>query len=178
MGTLDKTIRALEWGAQSIVETAVPAVVTEYLQQNVVAILRQVMPHVFPEAMENYMPGSEEDYSERTLTSVWNSVRGDLPEFSMEPDSEFQILAKTLPAHLASWEPKSPDGKSLPLRAALKAKAEVVARLMRGEKTGPNALQEAITKAMETGKRSAEKSNRRVSAGRTLWCRANLRIDR
>jgi hypothetical protein len=168
MQSLDRTIQALEWGAQSIVETAVPAVVTEYLQQHIVAIFRQVLPQVFPEALESYMPGASADYSERTLTSVWNGVRGDLPEFSMEADSQFQELSKKLPPELASWEPKAPDGSALPVRVALKAKAEVVAKLMRGEKAGPRALQEAVVAALEHGRRSAERSNRRVSAGRAL----------
>jgi hypothetical protein len=169
MPRLRETVEALQWGAQNIVETAVPVVVTNYLQEHIIPILRQCLPHVFGETMEQFAPGFSADYSERTLTSVWDSVRGsDLPEFSMEADSEFQKLAQALPPQLLSWEPKAADGKSLPIRAALKAKAEIVSKLMRGERASPKALQEAVTNAMEIGRRGAEKSNRRVSASRAL----------
>jgi hypothetical protein len=158
--TLQHTVEALQWGAMNLMESAVPALVHAYLQQN------------FSGVIESYAPGFSADYTERQMSTTWDGVRGDLPEFSLEPGSEFQKLAQKLPPELAAWEPRAADGKPLPFRVALKVKADVVAKAMRGERATPAAMMEVVMAATENGRRGAQKSNRRIGITRP-WQRAH-----
>jgi hypothetical protein len=156
MGALQNTVEILQFGAQNMLESALPAMVNAYLQQN------------FKDVIENYAPGFSASYTERTLTDTWDRVRGnDLPEFSADPQSEFQKLAEAVTAKhpfLQDIDFKDSRGNPLPVLDALLAKATLTAKLIRGEKVTPATIQDAIAKDRE----KAAKSNRRVSASRSL----------
>jgi hypothetical protein len=153
MGALQNTVEILQFGAQNLIESALPAMVHSYLQQN------------FGDVMEGYAPGFSANYTKQTLVSTWDAVRGnDLPAFGSD---EFEELAKSVHEKhpfLNDIDFKDAKGNPLPVMDALRAKAELTARLCRGEKVTPKSIQAAV----ERGKADANRVNRRVSAGRAL----------
>ncbi len=99
------------------------------------------------------------------LTGVWDSVRGDLPEFGTQ---EFQELAKTIHEKhpfLNDIDFKDAKGQPLPIMDALRAKAELTARLCRGERPTPQVIQQAIERTKTEGARSSRKVTARGSLG-------------
>lgn len=165
---VDKVTKLAEYGIHSAVTTALPHLLPQY----VFPMIQSWIDRNFAFAMESFAPGFSQSYSETTLSKAWEEVRGsDLPPYSTDADSEFQQLAAQVQKNhpeLASWQPTRPDGKPMPFREALRAKALVTAKMLRGERVSSQTLRQTITEAMETGKKSAEKSARRVSASRAL----------
>ena len=146
---LEDTVSVLQWGAQSIIESAVPALVHSYMEAN------------FANVMEGYAPGFQQNYTSDMLNRTWDSVRGnDLPKFGTP---EFHELAKEVHEKhpfLNDIDFKDRNGKPLPVMDALRAKAELTARLCRGERVTPQTIQDAVAR----GRADASRSNRRVSA--------------
>ncbi len=153
METLQHTVQALQFGAMNLMEMAVPPLVHAYLQQH------------FAGVMENYAPGFSANYTNDVLSRTWDSVRGnDLPKFGTP---EFQELANEVHEKhpfLNDIDFKDRNGRPLPVMDALRAKAELTARLCRGERVTPQTIQDAVAR----GKADATRSNRRVSASRAL----------
>jgi hypothetical protein len=153
MEALQSTVEILQFGAQGMLESALPAMVNAYLQQN------------FADVMEGYAPGFSANYTKQTLNSTWDAVRGnDLPAFG---SPEFEELAKSVHEKhpfLNDIDFKDSKGNPLPVLDALRAKAELTSRLCRGERVTPKTIQAAV----ERGKADANKANRRVSASRSL----------
>jgi hypothetical protein len=153
MESLQNTVEILQFGAQGMLESALPAMVNAYLQQN------------FADVMENYAPGFSANYTKQTLVSTWDAVRGtDLPAFG---SPEFEELAKSVHEKhpfLNDIDFKDAKGNPLPVMDALRAKAELTARLCRGEKVTPKTIQAAIA----ADRAQAARSTRRVSASRSL----------
>ena len=153
MEALQSTVEILQFGAQNMLESALPAMVHSYLQQN------------FADVMEGYAPGFSARYTQQTIESTWDAVRGnDLPAFG---SPEFEELAKSVHEKhpfLNDIDFKDAKGNPLPVLDALRAKAELTARLCRGERVSPKTIQAAV----ERGKADANKTNRRVSASRAL----------
>lgn len=153
MEALQGVVEILQYGAQNMLESALPAMVNAYLQT------------AFPEHMENFAPGFAASYTKQTLVSTWDAVRGtDLPAFG---SPEFEELAKSVHEKhpfLNDIDFEDAKGNPLPVLDALRAKAELTARLCRGERVTPKTIQDAIAR----GKADANKTNRRVSASRAL----------
>jgi hypothetical protein len=63
---------------------------------------------------------------------------------------------------------KDKNGNPAPVRQALHAKAVLTARLLSGEKFTPEARTKLAQESFEKGKQAANRTNRRVSAGRAL----------
>ncbi len=153
MDRLRQVVGTLQWGAQSIIESAVPALVHSYMQAN------------FGNVLENHLPGFHQGFTDDMLSRTWDAVRGnDLPAFGTP---EFKELAEEIHEKhpfLNDIDFKDSKGKSLPIRDALRAKAELTARLCRGERVTPQAIADAVAR----GRADATKSNRRVSVSRSL----------
>ena len=153
MEALQSTVEILQFGAQGMLESALPAMVNAYLQLN------------FGDVMEGYAPGFSANYTKQTLVSTWDAVRGtDLPAFG---SPEFEELAKSVHEKhpfLNDIDFKDAKGHPLPVMDALRAKAELTARLCRGEKVTPKTIQAAIA----ADRAQAARSTRRVSASRSL----------
>ena len=160
---LHNTVQILQFGAQNLMESALPALVHEWMGLN------------FGTAFESYAPGLGTMYSEAAVANTWESVikseefKGlSLPSFGTpECDEAFQEATRANP-WLANFDPPGPDGKPMRMQEALKLRAGVIARLIAGERLSPAKVAAQIQAAVETGKRSAEKNNRRVSASRSL----------
>jgi hypothetical protein len=161
--SLRNAVQVLQFGAQNLIESTLPALVHEYMGQN------------FGNIFETYAPGLGQMYSEAAVANTWESVikseefKGlSLPSFGTpECDEAFQEATRANP-WLANFDPPGPDGKPMPMQQALKVRAGVIARLIAGERLSPAKVAARIQEAVETGKRSAEKVNRRVHAGRAL----------
>jgi hypothetical protein len=153
METLHNVVEVLQFGAQNLIESTIPAMVQAYLQHN------------FAGVMEGYAPGFAANYTQQTISRTWDAVRGnDLPAFGTV---EFDELAKEVHEKhpfLNDIDFKDAKGNPLPVLDALRAKAELTARLCRGERVTPQTIQDAV----ERGKADANRSNRRVSAQRSL----------
>jgi hypothetical protein len=160
---LHNAVQVLQFSAQNLMESALPALVHGYLSQHT------------GELFESYAPGLSAMYSEAAVANTWESVikqeefKGlSLPSFgSPECDEAFQEANRNNP-WLATFDPPGPDGKPMPMQQALKVRAGVICRLIAGERLSPAKVAAQIQAAVETGKRSAEKNNRRVTAGKAL----------
>jgi len=154
---LKEVVDVLSYGGYALVEAAVPkllpALVTEYLQKN------------FAGVMESYAPGFATNYTQETLSRTWDAVRGnDLPAFGTEEFEELAREVQTKHPFLNDIDFKDSKGNPLPLLDALRAKAELTARLCRGERVTPKTIQDAVAR----GRADAVSTNRRVSAQRSL----------
>jgi hypothetical protein len=164
---LAAVVDILNYGGRALVEAAVPQMVGSYFQDFVLNHLAQVL--------ENLYPGMQASYAQAQAGNCWSDVCAseefkslDLPSFG---SPEFQTAAEQLYSRhpwLNSFDPVDADGKQLPIAQALKAKAEVCARLLAGARVNPKAELKRIAEAMETTKKGAESRNRRVSASRSL----------
>ena len=161
--SLRNAVQVLQFGAQNLMESALPALVQSYMAQHT------------GEIFEAYAPGLGAMYSEASVANTWESVikseefKGlSLPSFgTAECDEAFQEANRNNP-WLATFDPPGPDGKPMPMAQALKVRAGVIAKLIAGERLSPAKVNAQIQAAVETGKRSAERNNRRVSASRSL----------
>jgi hypothetical protein len=164
---LKDTVSILQYGAQALIETQLPPMITTYFQDF-------VQNHL-PQVLESLYPGMQASYSQAQAGNVWSDVCAaeefkslDLPAFGTP---EFQAAAEELYAKnswLNTFDPVGPDGKQLPVAQALRAKAEVCARLLAGARADPKAELKRLAAAVETGKKGAESRNRRVSAARSM----------
>ncbi|HTZ95585.1 MAG TPA: hypothetical protein VMB18_04245 [Terriglobales bacterium] len=167
MGRLNDVVEILEYGAQNLLQTALPGLVTEYMQAN--------FAPQFGAILESYAPGLADSFRTATVENTWHDVcdmeefkDAHLPRFGTP---EFQEAAQKVHAAnpwLNDFDPKGPDGKLLPVLEALRVRAVVTARLLAGERMSPKVMAERIADAVETGRKSAERSTRRVSASRVL----------
>ena len=158
MPALQSTVEILQFGAQNLIESALPALNHRYMAQHLMPILEQMLP------------GITETHNLRTATATWDQVRDENEQFASLPDfesKEFIELRDKIRAASPWIDNWDPDPKMSPLQA-LKSKAELFARLAMGERVDPKKIQQQISDALVTGKRAAEKSNRRVSASRAI----------
>jgi hypothetical protein len=161
--SLRNAVQVLQFGAQNLIESALPALVHQYMGQN------------FGQIFETYAPGLGAMYSEAAVANTWESVINQeeykslrLPSFGTpECDEAFQEANRNNP-WLATFDPPGPNGQPMPMQQALKVRAGVIAKLIAGERLSPAKVNAQIQAAVETGKRSAERNNRRVSASRSL----------
>ncbi len=163
---ISSVVQLLEYGAMAQMETCVPALVNEYLQQN-------FAPHLmryFAPALETVAPGIQSAFIEAAASNCWDKIRdenetfADLPDFESEEFVELRDKIRAKTPWLDSWDP----GPNMPPLKALEEKAKLFARLAIGERVDPKRAAAQIAEAIETGKRSAQSSNRRVSASRVL----------
>jgi hypothetical protein len=158
--------KVMEWGGVSLMQSALPAMVDQYMQENFAPNLMRAFSHV----LEQHLPGVTESFHRDTATRTWDAVRSeddrfaDLPDFESQEFVQLRDRIRAANPWIDGWDP---DPKMPPLQA-LKAKAQLFARLALGERVDPKRVAQQISDALVTGKRSAEKSNRRVSAGRML----------
>ena len=167
MERLGGVVEILQFGAQNLMETAVPALVTQYMRDNFAPQFGQIL--------ESYVPGLADSFREATVANTWADTleseefkNANLPKWGTP---EFQEAAETVHKNnpwLLSFDPTGPDGKPLPIMQALRVKAAVTARLLAGERMSPQKIAQQVAEAVKTGKQSAEKSTRRVSASRAL----------
>ena len=163
---LHNVCELLSYGGTSLVQSAVPAMVDEYMQANFLPNLMRNFGHV----LEAHVPGIGASFNEAQAANTWDAVRGenetfaDLPDFESKEFCELRDKIRAAAPWIDSWDP---DPNMPPLQA-LKAKAQLFARLAVGERVDPKKIQQQIADALVTGKRSAEKSTRRVSASRML----------
>jgi hypothetical protein len=164
---LKSAVAVLQYGAQSMIETQLPPMITSYFQDF-------VQNHL-PQVLESLYPGMQASYAQASAANAWSDVCASeefkglsLPAFGTP---EFQAAADELYAanpFLNTLDPLGPDGKQLPVAQALRAKAEICARLLAGARVDPKSELKRIAAAVETTKKGAESRNRRVSAPRSL----------
>ena len=156
----------LNYGGVSLVQSAMPALVDQYMQEHFGNNVMRVFSHV----LESHLPGVTETFHRDQATRTWDAVRAESDSFADLPDfdsKEFMELRDKIRANnswIDSWDP---DPKMPPLQA-LKEKAKLFARLAVGERVDPKKIQQQIADALVTGKRNAQQNTRRVSAGRML----------
>jgi len=161
---LRNTMEILSTAGYSLVEAAstklVPALVTEYMRSN------------FESMVEHFIPGLRAMHNEALISNTWSDVLA-MEEFadaglpSFDDREAFNAAAEKVHKDnpwLATWDP----GPKVPIQEALRQKAILTAKLLKGETYSPAQRAKAIAEAVETGKKSATSSNRRVSAGRAL----------
>ena len=133
------------------------------------------MAENFAGILETFMPGMGDAYREATVANVW----GDVLEMDQFKDlglpkhgtPAFDAAAQKVYAQnpwLNNFDPPGPDGKPLPVREALRVKAETVAKLLAGERLSPKEVLRQIHEARQAERQNVERSNRRVKAGRSL----------
>ena len=145
------------------------------IESTVTRLLNEWAANKMPAVLEHFCPGLIQNFRDAQISNGWLDTLA---------SDEFQGLG--LPAHatpefdkaiadvcaknpwFVNLDPPGADGKQLPTQEALKLKMQIGARLMAGEIISPKNLMAKIKEATDAGKRSAEKSNRRVSAGRSL----------
>jgi hypothetical protein len=155
---------ALNTAGVGMIESAVPRIMNEWIGANFGAIL------------QNYAPGLAESYRSATIENTWHACLEQdefkdlgLPRFGTPEFQEAADRVHLQNSWLASFDPTDPKtGQPLPILEALQVKAAVTARLLAGERISPKQLLAKTAEAIAQGKRSAEKSTRRVSAGRAL----------
>ena len=164
--TLHDVCELLSYGGTSLVQSAVPAMVDEYLQQN-------FAPHMmryFAPALEHFVPGIQAAFNNAQADTCWNKVReeneafADLPDFESKEFIELRDKIVANSPWIDSWDP---DPNMPPLKA-LEEKAKLFARLAIGERVDPKRVAAQMAQAIETGRRSAQSTHRRVSASRTM----------
>ncbi len=150
----DRLTNVILTGAHSLLATAVPALIERHLGN----------------ALESVMPGLGDMYRDAMLHNIWSDAKNSDAAYKGFPDfgsPEFYDLAeKVHAAHpwLSNFDLRDPHGNPLPVRDALMAKAKLTCRLIAGEKITP----ETLKASFEKGKAEANRSNKRVSAGRAL----------
>ena len=167
MERLGGVVEILQFGAQNLVESAVPALVHRYMQEN-------FAPN-FGAIMESYAPGLADSYREAVVANTWaDTLEMDefkdagLPKFGTP---EFDEAAKTVHEKnpwLNDFDPKDKNGRPLPILEALHVKAAVTARLLAGEKLSPKQVMAQIAEAQAAVRKNAEGHTRRVTASRIL----------
>jgi hypothetical protein len=146
----------------SLVEAAVPKLVpqlvTEYLRAN------------FEPFLEYVAPGLKAMHNEAMIANTWGDVL-DMEEFkdaglpSFDDREAFNAASDKVHKDnpwLTTWDP----GPKVPIQEALRQKAILTAKLLKGETYSPAQRAKAISEAIETGKRIATSSNRRASVSR------------
>lgn len=165
MEVLRNTMDIVTTGVYGVVETAVPkllpALINDYMRQN------------FGLALEAVAPGLQESHITRTCEGIWGDVCGsdefkdaELPKFGTPEFAEAAKAVHEKNPWLNEFDPKGPDGKQLPVLKALRVKAELTARLLRGERVDSKKTMQLIADAIATTKKSASNANRRASASR------------
>lgn len=167
MGRLNDVVEVLQFGAQNLLQTSIHPLVTEYMQQN--------FAPQFGAILESYVPGLAESFREATISNVWGETLESeafkdlgLPKFGTP---EFQEAAEKVHAEnpwLLNLDPTGPDGKPLPIMEALRVKAIATARLLAGQRVTPKQIAQQVANGIAMGKKTAERSTRRVSASRIL----------
>jgi hypothetical protein len=158
---LDNVVGLLNYGGVSLVQSALPAMVDEYMQENFGPNIMRVFSHV----LEAHLPGVTASFHTDQATKTWDAVRAENDSFASLPDfesKEFVELRDKIRAAnpwIDSWDP---DPKMPPLQA-LKAKAQLFARLALGERVDPKRAAAQIADALQLGKKSAERSSRRIT---------------
>lgn len=158
---LDSVVGLLNYGGVSLVQSALPAMVDEYMQENFGPNIMRVFSHV----LEAHLPGVTASFHTDQATKTWDAVRAENDSFASLPDfesKEFVELRDKIRAAnpwIDSWDP---DPKMPPLQA-LKAKAQLFARLALGERVDPKRAAAQIADALQLGKKSAERSSRRIT---------------
>jgi hypothetical protein len=165
--SLENTVGVAIYGVQAAIESTAPAV----LRQEAPAIIMDFMRQNFSGLLNQELPGLKAHYQAAECDANWDSIiksaefkDAKLPRFESEEwmnESRAVITANP-------WFATFPNDPSLSARDALHLRGTVLARLMAGERLSPAKVTAQINEAMETGKRSAEKNNRRVSASRSL----------
>ncbi len=158
---LKEVVDVLQYGGYALVEAAVPkllpALVDEYMGQRFEAIL------------EHFAPGLKQMHNEAMIANTWADVL-EMEEFkdaglpSWDDKEAFKAASDRVHKDnpwLSEW-----DNPKVPVAEALRQKAILTAKLLKGETYSPQQRMKAIQQAIETGKKSAQSSNRRVSASR------------
>ena len=162
MPQLRETVEMLGYAGQALIESAMPRMlpdlINSYMRQN------------FEPILNHFVPGISEAFNSAQADRCWNEIRSendnfaDLPDFESKEFVELRGKIRAAQPWIDSWDP---DPKMTPLQA-LKAKAGLFARLAVGERVDQKKIQQTISDALVTGRRSAEKSTRRVSTQRML----------
>jgi hypothetical protein len=135
----------------------------------------QAVTQNFGEMLEQVCPGLRDSFIEATAGNTWAEVCAsdefkdlNLPEYG---SNEFYQLAQKIHADnpwLNEFDVRGQDGQPLPVREALKIKAQVSARLAAGERISPKMVMKQIAEAQQTAKKGAESRQRRVMASKSL----------
>jgi hypothetical protein len=167
---LRDAVQVLNFGAQNFIESTVPKMVEQHLVSFAQNHFQQVLEAYIPEIAE-----MRQSYAENLAAKTWaDTIASEefaslkLPAFATD---EFNALAEKVYQQnpwLATLDPVDADGKQLPLREALRAKAQVAARLCAGDRVNAKEILRQVVEASKTAKRNAESNQRRVSASKML----------
>jgi len=159
---LREAVEILSTAGYSLVESAVPRLLPQ--------LMNEYMAQNFGPILEHFAPGLGDSFREATASNTWDAVRdendnfADLPDFGTKEFEELRAAVVKSTPWIENWDP----GPNLPPLQALKQKATLFARLALGERFDPKRASEQMAAAIETGRKSAVSTNRRVSAGRAL----------
>jgi len=164
------TCEVLNYAAQSFAEAAVPPMVEQHIVSFVRNNFQQVLEAFVPELGE-----MRQSFTENLAAKTWaDTVASEefaslkLPAFATPEFNELAEKVYQQNPWLAEFDPVDAEGKQLPIRQALAVKAQVAARLCAGARVNPKEILRQVVEAGKKGKQDAERSARRVSAGRML----------
>jgi hypothetical protein len=163
-------VNLAEYGVMSMVQSAHEAMTREFLQANLTQANHEYLSANLLPALEHFLPGLTEAHHRQSATTCWDAVRSendafaDLPDFESPEFVELRDKIRAANPWIDSWDP---DPKMPPMQA-LKQKAALFARLALGERVDPKRHAAQIADALQVGKRSAERSTRRVTASGML----------
>jgi chemotaxis protein histidine kinase CheA len=168
---LHNVCELLNYGGVSLIQSALPAMMRENLEAMNHEYMRQ---HMVP-ILEHFLPGIQERHNRQTVEDVWSATL-EQPEFAKKNlpaygTAEFDKAAEDVHKKnpwLLNFDPPGPDGKPLPIMDALRARAAITARLLVGDRVDPAKIAQQVSDALNTGKKSASRSTRRVSASGRL----------
>jgi len=152
--SIDRLANVALIGAHNLINTLVPRLIGQYIAP----------------AIESVLPGLSQSHSEALVYNTWEDTRSsgqfgsDLPKFGTPEFYQAAERVHKANPWLENLEFRDAQGNFLPIREALKQKAEITAKLLSGEKLTPKMIAETYKKGQSHG----EKSSRRVSAGRSL----------
>ena len=172
---LDNVVGLLNYGGTSLVQSAVPALVNEYMRENFVQNNHEYMRQYANDILEFAMPGCVSRYQENLVKDLWAetlahedfSGKG-LPVYGTPEFSEAAVAVHAKNPWLENFEPMGADGKPMETLAGLRAKAAVTARLLVGERVDPKKIAQQTADAYALGKKSSDTSKRRVTASGSL----------
>ncbi len=158
---IDAVCKLLEYGGVSLVQSAAPALIDEYMQEHFVPnLMRNIGP-----LLETYLPGITASHHSQQARAVWDQVRqeadqfADLPDFDSKEFSELRDKIRQENPWIDTWT----GGPGLSPQQDLKARAQLFARLAAGDRVNPKAIAQQVADAHAAGKKSAERSARRIT---------------
>jgi len=164
-------VRFVESAIMGMTMAAHGALTTEFIRANLPAIMEAGLPP----ALNEYIPGLKAAFDQAQVDNTWaDTMESDefktlgLPKLHTPEFGEAMQECCDRNPWFLNFRPTGPSGEQLPLQEALRIKMAIGARLMAGQRITPAKLAAIASEAREAGKKSAERSTRKITANGML----------